>query len=672
MEDLTSVFCRLEQVFYKDIPTSVQENEHDQKDPQHQQHHNILETLWLAVVESDDTLDSRLLFNERPRFKDLMVQHQSYRRPHDRNTTQYPLLISFVGSAGAGKSSLIEVLLGHLWEAKTTDGDLRDIPVPVTGDNSDSLPTSSDIHLYQDLIAAKENPERPLLFADCEGFGTANHSAAANSRAESMKSIEANAPDQVRQDARELSKWTKKAFDTTMRFIKRTLRWLDPNIDRSGAIQELFPKLVYNISDVVVYVIAETNIKDMGIVFEKLVKWSQKAEMSSINRRYLPSLIILINQCDSARTKDWSSDKTADIILERNAKLMESNDTIKARKEELARFDLPHKNIKDILNNSFTTVNFFRLPIAKDTSRLMSQFQELYAMINSLTEATQEKRKESNMLLSAEQLERLYQLAFNHFSESTTNPFDFMDALFSANPAPTELSGNFFELLQATFAATRRGNHGPTHQHIADTLVAAVVPIICSTVAIHSRMSHFPGLLPNIFPGNTSKLPSRNLDVLDGSYEKVVNDAFQRFADSTLPCGYTFSDSDNKETRICVNGRGAHTQQSQVCHQDADGVRFGSGPFDDSFEIRFSGQWAHALASHLDSLATKNLDELWDVHRSAIRRLHDVVPKVDLGRLHNCVWCMRNLPTERLSCGHRICPSCMVIVSDCDQHPNRV
>ena len=60
---------------------------------------------------------------------------------------------------------------------------------------------------------------------------------------------------------------------------------------------------MYNISDVVMYVVAEPNLKSMGKVLEKLVEWSQKAEMSSVNRRSLPSLIILINHCDPAKTK---------------------------------------------------------------------------------------------------------------------------------------------------------------------------------------------------------------------------------------------------------------------------------------------------------------------------------------------------------------------------------
>ena len=77
-----------------------------------------------------------------------------------------------------------------------------------------------------------------------------------------------------------------------MRFTKRKMSWVDLKTDRSKVVEELFRRLVYNISDSIMYVMAETELNIIGKVLEKLVIWSQKAGMSSINRSSLPSFII--------------------------------------------------------------------------------------------------------------------------------------------------------------------------------------------------------------------------------------------------------------------------------------------------------------------------------------------------------------------------------------------
>jgi hypothetical protein len=137
------------------------------------QHRRDYFTLWFGIALSDG---NSLSFEAHPRFGDLMRQH---RQRYPQELAIYPRLVSFVGGTGAGKSTLIQMLIRRLWDPNAgNEGSETLIPVPIVGDNS-SIPTSSDVHLYHDPIGDADAPGTPFLFADCEGFYGANHSFAA-------------------------------------------------------------------------------------------------------------------------------------------------------------------------------------------------------------------------------------------------------------------------------------------------------------------------------------------------------------------------------------------------------------------------------------------------------------------------------------------------------------
>jgi hypothetical protein len=661
-------------VFQNDIGSESQEH--------HQQHLNDLETLWLEVTATDttgdDTGSSSLTFNERPRFENLMEMHR-------RNTQQqqgqllggdeacYPRLVSFVGTTGAGKSSLISVLLGHLWDPECIEENLGSFHVPVVGSTTSTIPTSSDIHLYHSPFHGDKDRERPLLFADCEGFGAADVSAAARSR---RKCIEEAAPDHNSQQSGAI----KKRIDAALNYVKRTIMWSSSN--RPKTIEQLFPRLVYNISDVVVYVVAEENSRTMGKILENLVEWSRQAEISSVNNPSRPSLVLLINKCKTAKIKEseWSVDETIKEIHELdNSGLMELSETFKKRKEELKASGLPHKTIKDILDNSYSAVRLLRLPTDDDMPRLRSQFQQLYSMIDSLTHNAQESKKQINMLLSSQQLHHLYQLVFDHLSTSTTSPFDFVGAFLAVHKSPPELHSNFFELLVALLKSDQNKDRLSSWQDNEHIIIAGVVPLICSTIAMDYHRRRLPGTLRTIFQGGISATSSTESELPDGSYKATVQRAVQEFGDLKFPCGFTFSGSSDKGPSMCINSKTTHVRSG--IHQSEDGKRSATGPFDPLYEQRFIEKWTYALETELAGLESVEPADLWNRHRESIRALHGIRPDLDLGELPSCVWCMRNPPTERLPCGHWICSSCVVevgrkstddervtVVELCDQH----
>lgn len=106
-------------------------------------------------------------------------------------------------------------------------------PVPVSGSHlHDTKPTSADVHLYSDPASWFE--PTPILYADCEGLN-------AGERTPVARAVLSGKPGMaVRQMVH-----------------RRKVRWAqsDERRTRQFAIMNMYPRLLYAFSDVVVFVL---------------------------------------------------------------------------------------------------------------------------------------------------------------------------------------------------------------------------------------------------------------------------------------------------------------------------------------------------------------------------------------------------------------------------------
>lgn len=588
-------------------------------------------------------------FEEHSRYQDLVEEHC---REFNLNSPCYPRLISFIGNTGAGKSAVIRLLLERPRSKNMEDKvnvHRTNISVPVVGRPQSTVPTSGDLHLYRDPAVTAEDICRPLFYADCEGFnGGSQKPEALVNNANNEAVILHSGKNSY------LPKWAKTSYS----YIKRQVSFIS---EREAAIQEMFPRLLYNFSDVVVHVMLSAAARQMEKDIIKLLEWAQASSAAATNRVMLPHLIILLNQSDDK--SEWDSKTTtAEVFAEQNRLLEESAEVSKFK----ARFEglgAPIKTLEDLLKKSYSSIQFIRVPRGSFCTRLSIQLRALDAMIREASLDAQCQKSKSRMLLSSDSTQKFFKLAFDHFSANLYEPFDFLEKLFSMNPLPNTISDNVLLLMRAAFYSLREAN-----EEIASKFCQSIVPVVCSAVVLDVARTHkiIPMSFIDIFGGTTSNTIADAFKVRNNTYQSHMMKAFEEFIENTLDCEWKSSTGE-----CCVNKCVSHDATKQ--HQNQDGAILGYGEFDSKLMCELSKGWENGINDGLKTMDKQIQDleqsltgRIWGIHQNNLKRLYRTIPKLEVFNLLTCFSCFCQPPIEQLPCGHGICANCLDDIGERD------
>lgn len=136
---------------------------------------------------------------------------------------------------------------------KTNSTSKAKFPSPVVGSVNDNIPVSADVHLY--AVPNTISTNKPLLFADCEGLEGGESLPKTAVYKMQDRALETCFPlgNSSSSGPRKYGKLIKKSNK-----ISRKISWAIDDTEKSKreyAVTELYPKVLYAFSDVVVFVL---------------------------------------------------------------------------------------------------------------------------------------------------------------------------------------------------------------------------------------------------------------------------------------------------------------------------------------------------------------------------------------------------------------------------------
>ncbi|KAK1491219.1 hypothetical protein CTAM01_10334 [Colletotrichum tamarilloi] len=537
-------------------------------------------------------------------------------------------------------------------------------PSPVTSSNNDRLPTTGDVHLYADPMSY--NTQAPVLYADCEGLdgGEAvpaglRHRTKGKEEALGILNDVTNVmgktglgrspkPSTASRSSGVIDTSSKRKFGKSRYASQRDLEWaVTPETKkREYAVTQLYPRLLYTFSDVVVFVLRNPRAFE-STVLDKLLEWGSASIDKSLNQPALPHAVIVLNATDNVDDDEWNIETaTARLLDDISGAIFRE-----PRFEEQARLwqaiGRTINTTKDLLDCYYASITVIRVPSRGRYMLMDDQMGKLFELINKRCQASLLTKKRVRMLATADKLQVYLHAAYDHFSRDLDTPFDFVKEALKHNPIPQDFSGNILNLaISIGNNSTKISQNGGGTQQIFENMV----PMISSCIMLDSVRQNILGT------------PVR---LLDDAYVDFCNVALEGYADFYAPC--TFS---HPKYGKCYNVKFGHDPKG---HQNKHGRIFAAGNYQSDVDLQdFAGQWIDQIRNHLRQLharfqeATSRVREqseqkvAADLHRYQLNDFYFSLGNVgDFISHSTCFSCLRELPEHPLPCGHVLCLPCI-------------
>ncbi|KAF2134377.1 hypothetical protein P153DRAFT_402048 [Dothidotthia symphoricarpi CBS 119687] len=585
------------------------------------------DTTWFGLARDNQ---NRPIFQDYGRYSAIMADSNS-----GEYKLRYPQLVSFIGQTGAGKSTLIKMLIDQQ-ERKHRPSDWN-FPSPVAGSLSNgSVPTSGDVHLYSD--PSTYAAEYPMLYADCEGLegGESIPMAMQYRNSASTPSKEKGKDNHPVREHRKRRRVTKSLHSRQI-----DIKWANSpdKLKRQYAVTELYPRLLYTFSDVIVFVLRNPKTFE-STVLSLLITWASSSIEKSLNQPTLPHAVIALNATDTkVDQQEWDPEHATKLLMSNVSDAVNRNPTYCELREYWTNQGKPIRTMEDLLKCYYSSVTVVRIPGEGRYMMIDEQVKKLHDVVSKrCTESFNAKRK-SRMLSNSDALNVYLQCAFDHFAQDLHTPFNFMDISFKINPIPLDFGGNILKLA----VAMKSQYNDPTR--IFQELSFMVSSCILLDIARQS------------LKGPTEQL-------LKKQYLYHCDSALDDFCAIFWPCTFR-----NKRDDRCVNFKERHTKG----HQNQRGNIIGTGPYESGFTFNnFADSWLRYLLDSLSGfqkdlssklITSKSADEIvitTKLHHANVNNFYHHVGGAQKFVSHTtCFCCLRELAEHPLPCGHVLCAPCI-------------